>query len=888
MSRPEKKKTSGSSDSDDEHKTKTRFQGSDRFTRSSVKKTNNSEAKSSSIETGGQLVAKLNINAKLPHLGSDKIKSQGEFNKVDVRSQHEESSQSKLTNNSFQQKQQDIVKDSFKSHVEFQDVNKVSDVAEKWPAVGEVNISKCQVTLKDASLDDDQLGKQTDILIQNKVQILKEAQTNVANVDAFFKTDDLSSLNEPPYPGYTPSQDSLGSLAGTLSVKELPPGECLKSNTKFVSQLLLSTEVSRLPMNVETSQKGTEQSDIKLEQTTAVVLKNKGAHVKKSRWDIVGQDTSENQTPQKTVSNETSSVKKVISVKKIEFNSDGGHEEKCSRSMIDSLKSELDEQTDEATTTDSEKEIKQDPDQPFAADTQQTNDEGSDHLADRSLANQVNLKPNCTPEVVIHVDQKYANSDELNSNNSYKPLTQESVPFNCDGKSHSEESETDDSDSDSDDGQMSLKRLHSVVVVPKNSTITLETTDQPTPPASPSALSGQHQLTYRADESSISINSEIPSILNTPIKPVECSAEESKHDILSVAENKCMPSVQMSYQSQSDLVDSTSQSEATTTLAHTNRNCTVKERPKTCVSTDQVPTCTRRAAESGCHQYHDNPDSWHDRKGGREQFGDFSCTDNLRPQNGLNLSCDFIQTEQPSSTFQQPDSSHSTQRPSQIGSAFIRQDSGYWTQANVSEKSMPVNTLVPSPCHEAMCQIHPDSLTNDHEEDYVGKAFGLGGGVIPSRNTPVSSAFVQANEISSNCSFVTATVESQIISEPPREGSQKPHRGRGPPKKRRPELESESDNEAEAGLAFKRECLEERERCKDAKETKVSSQQEEQRPLLSLKEFLDPAVWKERAKHKKMPPYFDLIEENVYLTERSVSLLDEIFVVVFFFFCSSV
>lgn len=877
ISKSEKKvpKTSGSSDSDDEHKMKTRFQSSDRSPRSSVKKTNNSESKSSSIGTDGQLVAKLNVNAKLPHLDSDKIKSQGEF-KVDVCSQHEESRQSKLTDNSSQQKQQVILKDSLKSHVEIQGENKDSYVAEKWLAVSEVNISKCHVTLKDISLEDDQLRKQTDILIQNKVQILKDAQTNVANVGTFFKTDS-SSLNEPPCPGYTPSQDSLGSLADTLSVKELSPGECLKPNTKFVSQLFLSNEVSGLPRNVETSQKVTEQSDIKPEQVNAATIKHKGAHVKKSRWDIVGQDTLENQTPQKMLNNETSSVKRVISVKKIEFNSDASHEEKCSKKegpMMDSLKSELEEQTDKATP-DSEKEIKQDHDQPFAIDAQQTNKEGSAHVSDKSLANQVLLKPNCSPDV-IHIDQTYASSDKLNSDNSYKPLTQESVPFNCDGKSHSEDSETDDSDSDSDDdGHVSLKRLHSVVVVPKNSTIILETSDQPTPPASPSALSGQHQLTYQTDELSISINSEIPNSLNTPIKPVESSAEGNKHDILSVAENKCIPSVQMPYQSQSNMVDSTSQSEATTTVAHTDRNCTVKERPKTCVPTDQVPTYTQREVESGCQQYHDNPDSWHGRKGGREQFEDFSCIDNLRPQNGLNMACDFTQTEQPSSTFQQPDSSHSTQRPSQIGSAFTRQDNGYWIQAKVSDKSIPANTLVPSPFHESMYQVHPDSLTNDHEEDYEGKAFRLSGGIIPSRKPPASSVFVQANEISSNCSFVTATAESQIIAEPPRECSQKPHRGRGPPKKRRPELESESDNEAEAGLAYKRECLEERESCKGMKETKVSSQQEEKQwPLLSLKEFLDPAVWKEKAKHKKMPPYFDLIEENVYLTERSVSLLD--------------
>lgn len=873
LSRSEKKgqKTSGSSDSDDEHKTKSQFHGSDHSTRSAVKKTNNSESKSSSIGIDGQLVAKVNINAELPHLDSDKIMSQGEFNNVHLCSQYEEISQSKLTNSSPEQKQHITLMDNLQSHVEFQGVIKDSDGTEKCPAVNEINISKRHLTLEDISLADDQLGKPTDI--QKEVQSLKEAQTKVANVGTFYKTNDSSSLNEPLYPGYTPSQDLFSSLADTLSVKELPPGECLKPNTKFVSQMFLSKEDNRLTMSLETSPKVIEQLDIKPEPTNAAEIKYKSAHVKKSRWDIVGEDTSEAQTPQKMVNNETSSVKKVISVKKIEYNNHTSHEEICSKKeefMMRSLKSELDEQTGKATT-DLEKRIKHDPDQPFVADIQQTI-EVIDHIAGRSLANQVPLKANCSADVT-HFVQKYANSDKAYNNDPYKPLTQESVSFNCDGKSHSEESETDESDSDSDDGQVSLKRLHSVVVVPKNSTITLETTDHPTPPASLSALSGQ--LTYQANEFNISINSEIPNSLNTLIKSVECTGDGLKHNVLSVIENKGMPSVQTPYQSQSNLVDSTSQSEATTTLAHIDRTCTVKERPKTCVPTDQVPTYTPREAESGCHQCLDNPDSWHCRKGEREQFGDFSCTDSLRPQNGLNLDCDINQTEQPSSTFQQPDSSHTTQQHCQLGSAFTRQDSGYWTQANISDKNMPVNMLVPSLCHESVCQIHPDSLTNDPEEFYEGKAFGLGSGVIPSRKPPASSAFVQTNEITSNCGFVPAIAESQIISRPPREGNLKPHRGRGPPKKRRPELESESDNEAEAGLACKRECLEERESCKVTKETKVSSQQEEiQRPLLSLKEFMDPAVWKEKSKQKKMPPYFDLIEENLYLTERSVSLLE--------------
>ncbi|KAF7708446.1 hypothetical protein HF521_017503 [Silurus meridionalis] len=295
--RSEKKvqKTSGSSDSDDEHKMKMQFQSSDRSPRLSDKKPSHSDSKSSSVGADGQLLAKVNINAKLPHLGSDKNKSQGEFSKVDVRSQCEESRQSKSTNNSSQQQQQVILNDSLRSHVELQD----SDLKEKGPAASEENGSKIHITHKDISLEDDPLAKQTDVTVQNKVEIVKEAPTNIANVGTVFKTVDSSSLIEPPFPGYTPSQDSLGSLPDTLSVKELPPGECLKPNTKFVSQLFLINEVDPLPVNVETSEKVSEQADIKPVQTHAAVIKHKGAHVKKSRWDIVGQDTLEISPPKR-------------------------------------------------------------------------------------------------------------------------------------------------------------------------------------------------------------------------------------------------------------------------------------------------------------------------------------------------------------------------------------------------------------------------------------------------------------------------------------------------------------------------------------------------------------------------------------------------------------
>lgn len=256
------------------------------------------------------------------------------------------------------------------------------------------------------------------------------------------------------------------------------------------------------------------------------------------------------------------------------------------------------------------------------------------------------------------------------------------------------------------------------------------------------------------------------------------------------------------------------------------------------------------------------------------QHGDFSYSDDFNSKEGFSLGWDFTQSEQPSSTYQPPDSSYGAQlpNPKQPGNSSMglvyRQDHAYWAQPTTTQ---PVYLHVPH-YQEPVGQVHPDSLTNDYDEDSEGKTAGLSRVVVDCNdpNLPGSSTFVQAHEISSNCKgAVSATPERIVITEPHRDDSLRPHRGRGPPKKRRPEIESDSDNEAEPGLAKKRERLAEsdvQKVSKDSKETPVHA--EVKRPLLSLRDFQDSSNWREMARAKKMPPYFDLIEENLYLTER--------------------
>ena len=85
---------------------------------------------------------------------------------------------------------------------------------------------------------------------------------------------------------------------------------------------------------------------------------------------------------------------------------------------------------------------------------------------------------------------------------------------------------------------------------------------------------------------------------------------------------------------------------------------------------------------------------------------------------------------------------------------------------------------------------------------------------------------------------------------------------RGPLKKRRQELESDSESDGEL---------------QDRKKVRVEIEQGETAvplgsalvgPSCVMEDFRDPQRWKEYAKQGKMPCYFDLIEENVYLTER--------------------
>uniref|UniRef100_A0A3Q2Y4U6 SET domain containing 2, histone lysine methyltransferase n=1 Tax=Hippocampus comes TaxID=109280 RepID=A0A3Q2Y4U6_HIPCM len=221
-----------------------------------------------------------------------------------------------------------------------------------------------------------------------------------------------------------------------------------------------------------------------------------------------------------------------------------------------------------------------------------------------------------------------------------------------------------------------------------------------------------------------------------------------------------------------------------------------------------------------------------------------ASVDSINDCGGFTPSWSVSQPEQPSSTYQQPDSSHGPLLPqSKLSETFpSAQQHGHhgvsWNH-QTSDKQISKTPYLHL-YQELAGEIHPDSLTNDHD-DYCRAKPSIQSKATVDLSEPLGpSGFVQGHEISSNSKW-------SAVPDPPREDIFKTHRSRGPPKKRRPEIESDSDNEAEAGPAAKKERQGDVE---NAKETQVKV--DVLRPSLTLQHFQDSNRWKEFAKTKKI------------------------------------
>ncbi|XP_078299254.1 histone-lysine N-methyltransferase SETD2 isoform X3 [Panthera onca] len=447
--------------------------------------------------------------------------------------------------------------------------------------------------------------------------------------------------------------------------------------------------------------------------------------------------------------------------------------------------------------------------------------------------------------------------------------------------SESSSDESDSEDTDSDDSSFPRNRLQSVVVVPKNSTLPTEETS---PCSSRSSQSYRHYSDHWEDERlesrRHSYEEKFDSVASKP-----CSQTEKFFHHKGTEKN---PEISFTHPSrkqidnhlseivhpQSDGVDSTSHTDVKSDfLGHPNSEETAKAKIASrqqeelpVYSSDDFEDVPNKSRQQTI--FPNRPDS---RLGKTELSFSSSCdisrVDGFRSSEELrNLGWEFSQQEKPTTTYQQPDSSygacggHKYQQSAEHygGTRNYWQGNGYWDPRSAGR---PPGTGV---VYDRIQGQVPDSLTDDREEeDNWDQCAG-------SHFSSQSSKFflslqkdkgsVQAPEISSNSIKDSLAVnEKRDLSKNLEKNDMK---DRGPPKKRRPELESDSESDGEL---------------QDRKKVRVAVEQGETAvppgsalvgPSCVMEDFRDPQRWKECAKQGKMPCYFDLIEENVYLTER--------------------
>eukprot|EP00072_Mus_musculus_P067077 XP_017168840.1 PREDICTED: histone-lysine N-methyltransferase SETD2 isoform X5 [Mus musculus] len=441
------------------------------------------------------------------------------------------------------------------------------------------------------------------------------------------------------------------------------------------------------------------------------------------------------------------------------------------------------------------------------------------------------------------------------------------------GSSASSSDESDSEDTESDDSSIPRNRLQSVVVVPKNSTLPMEETS---PCSSRSSQSYKHysdrwedgletrRHAYEEEYESKGCSQTEKYFLH---KGTERSAESCYSQFGRKADNH-LPDIA---HAQSDGVDSTSQTDSRSDhLGHLNPEDTLRaktSRPQELpVYSDDFEDLPNKSRQQMI--FSNRPDS--SRLGKTELSFSSSCDisrmDGLHSSEELrNLGWDFSQQERPTTTYQQPDSSYGTcgthkyqQSTEHYGGTHnYWQGNGYWDPRSAGR---PPGTGL---AYDRIQGQVPDSLTDDREEEEhwdqrSGSHFSSPSNKFFFHQKDKGS--VQAPEISSN------SIKDALVMNERKDFSKNFEKNdikeRGPPKKRRQELESDSESDGE--LQARKKVRVEMEQG----ESSVPQHSELMGPSCAMDDFRDPQRWKEFAKLGKMPCYFDLIEENVYLTER--------------------
>ncbi|XP_004581476.2 histone-lysine N-methyltransferase SETD2 isoform X1 [Ochotona princeps] len=449
------------------------------------------------------------------------------------------------------------------------------------------------------------------------------------------------------------------------------------------------------------------------------------------------------------------------------------------------------------------------------------------------------------------------------------------------GSSESSSDESDSEDTDSDDSSIPRNRLQSVVVVPKNSTLPMEETS---PCSSRSSQSYRHYSDHWEDERleprRHSYEEKFENVTNKACLPTDkffLHKGTEKNPEISFAQSSRKQvdnHLPETAHSQSDGVDSTSHTDVKSdVLGHPNLEETVRTKISS-RQQEELPVYSSDDFEDGPIKsrqqtiFTNRPES---RLGRMELSYSSSCelsqADGLHSSEELqSLGWDISQQEKPTTTYQQPDSSygacsgHKYQLTAEQYGATRNywQGNGYWDPRSAGR---PPGTGV---VYDRIQGQVPDSLTDDREEEENWDPRSA------SHFSSQSSKFllshqkdkgsVQAPEISSNSIKDSLPVNDK--KDFPKSLEKNDIKDRGPPKKRRQELESDSESDGDL---------------QDRKKVRVEVEQGQTilppgseliGPSCVMDDFRDPQRWKECAKQGKMPCYFDLIEENVYLTER--------------------
>ncbi|GCC31061.1 hypothetical protein chiPu_0009515 [Chiloscyllium punctatum] len=488
-------------------------------------------------------------------------------------------------------------------------------------------------------------------------------------------------------------------------------------------------------------------------------------------------------------------------------------------------------------------------------------------------------------------------------------------------KSSSEqESEESETSSDSDDSGVPRNRLQSVVIIPKNSTLTLEKSSSSSPSSSSSTRSNHQEKKHLSIEggqreaeekfcqghhqpSSIQLGSDPQELAGGQIPDDEDVQGSQLFSPIAAEDQPPASSSQISpiteackskkQQLSSDKADSTSQPDGFS--PEQNQLPRPDEKPD-CVESPHVDG----SAEQHHHQllgiYLDSPVSGENiaqPSGGLEKSLEEKpdsgqavpwLQQQARDEESLcspeyvvdSHDWDLCQPEKPSSSYQQPDSSYGLclKYENQTEEADLHDQSSCWqaSKANYWDPRLHSKSVLYSSYQlsqdisgsDVQGQVQPDSMTDDFASYDSWEAV-----VRDPRTVAKGVSSLQAHEITSNSSKGTTLVlkasDSTADKEPRAKGSEK-------------RLE---DEQGDSQKAQQEDMDTDLESDTDTRDCEQVSTELDSRPMLPCKEwvslvckmedFKNTQWWKEQSKLGLMPPYFELIEENLYLTERKKS-----------------